>query len=210
VIDVEHPAAGLGPRAGFRRLRLVVALGVIVALAACTSVPADGTAAASGEPAQGAPGNADRARAGSVGGGAGASGGAGVALPDRLGDVKLTVLAYQLPDSLDARGGRELDALLSQLGIDPSEATLHLAVDPRGALAIGRWGLPGRAEDEIRAAWLQATNGTWRETEVDGETMLTGPGPDDSTAWATARDGVFIYVVTQSAATAATAVASTR
>ncbi|HET6380898.1 MAG TPA: hypothetical protein VFH63_07660 [candidate division Zixibacteria bacterium] len=133
-----------------------------------------------------------------------------MSLPDRLGAVKLTLLAYPLPDSLDARGGRELDALLAQLGIDPGEATLHLAVDPRGALAIGRWGFPGRTADEIRAAWMQATNGTWREIEVEGGTMLTGPGPDDSTAWATARDGVFIYVVTQSAATAASALANTR
>jgi hypothetical protein len=131
-------------------------------------------------------------------------------LPTRVGNHDLEQLAFEVPEVLSGDGGREMTAMLDALGLRPSDVSLVLAYARDGALAIGRWELPRKPAADISAAWDHAAGAGWRADELGSEAALTGQGADGRRAWAVARDSVFLYVVSDDAALAATAVAATR
>ena len=151
-----------------------------------------------------APGESAAAANGGVG--EAGDGGAGAAVPTRVGDLELEVVPYQVPEFLDAAGGVELGAMLDTLDLDTSEVSLVIAVDPAGTLAIGLWQLPDRGASAILSAWEGAAGSAWRSDTLAGEAALSGRGPDGSTAWAVARDDVFLYVATDDRSLAEAAV----
>ena len=189
------------PARALAALALVLALGV----AAC-----GGPGSAASSPRPGAGGDAGGAAAGGSGGAASASEDpAGALMPDRVGDLDLEVVSYRVPDVLDAVGGPQLEAMLGTLGLAPADAAVVMAVDRAGLLAIGRWELPGKDAEAILGAWKEAAGSGWESAPLGGEPALTGRGPDGRQAWAVARDGVFVYVVTDDPGLAAEAVAGT-
>ncbi len=134
--------------------------------------------------------------------------GAGVVLPTRIGGVDLTVTTYDGPAEFEGSGADEFRAMLEELGVESRDVSLVMAVDGSGALAIGRWAIPGRNADTILSAWLAATSG-WVVVPLDQLPAATGTGPDGSRGWAAARDGVFIYVVAQDRSLAQAALLAT-
>lgn len=190
-------------------LVLVLALGI----AACGGSGAAGSA--------GGPGPADGAGNGPVesGGPAAGSGGsepgstgvpADTPISSRIASLDLDVVSYQVPDVLAEPDDRQLAAMLRALDLAPAEVSLVIAVDRAGLLAIGRWGMPGRNADAILAAWKEAAGTGWQTVSLGAEPALSGRGPDGSRAWAVAREGVFVYVVTDDPELAEQAVAGTR
>ena len=121
---------------------------------------------------------------------------------EQVGGLDLEVASYEVPDVLDAEGGDELSAMLEALGLQPENVSLVIAVDPAGSLAIGRWELPGSNAGAILSAWDEAAGGDWQSQTLAGEPALSGRGVDGDHAWATARDGVFLYIVTDDRALA--------
>lgn len=193
-------AAGLGLRAWPRR-SLSVAVGVLsLALigVACggpdgsTPPPAgrsaDATALASTSLVEGSP--------------------TGSLAVERMGDLELQVAAYDVPEVLEGEGGEQLAAMLATLGIQPEDVELEIAIDPAGSLAIGRWQLSDRDADEILSAWDEAVDGTWASTTLAGEDALSGRASDGNRAWATARDELFVYIVTDDSELAEAAAAA--
>jgi hypothetical protein len=182
-------------------------------LAACGGSGPSGSAGGSG------PG--DGAGGGPVEGGDSAAGGsapepgstavpADAPIARRIANLDLDVVAYRVPDVLAEPDDRQLAAMLRALDLTPAEVSLVIGVDRAGRLAIGRWGLPGRNADAILAAWSEAAGTAWQTLTLGEERALSGRGPDGSRAWAVARDGVFVYVVTDDPALATQAVAGTR
>lgn len=228
--------AGRGLRASLRPAAFAAFLGLALALmAACDSgasgpasggADARGSAAASGGDAAGGSGDSTDAgdgATGATGDSAGASGGAAAGsgagsgtgvgtavIPDRIGSLELKVVPYRVPSVLDEADGRQLATMLGALDLPPAAVSLVIAVDREGRLAIGRWELPGRGAEQIGDAWREAAGTGWRSAVLAGEAALTGRGPDGSLAWAVARDGVFVYVVTDDQRLAEEAVAGTR
>jgi len=185
------------------RAPFVLVLVLVLGLAACGGSGASGSAPGSG--------------AGDGGGGLGpgsepGSGAqpAGAVIPDRIGNLELEVVSYRVPDGLAGPGGEQLATMLRALDLTPAAVSLVIAVDRAGLLAIGRWELPGKEADAILAAWKDAAGTGWRSATLGGEPALAGRGPDGSQAWAVARDGVFVYVVTDDPPLAEEAVAGTR
>ncbi|MGH2416850.1 MAG: hypothetical protein ACRDFY_00815 [Candidatus Limnocylindria bacterium] len=188
-------AAGLGLRARPRRSLFVAAgaLGLAVIAMACggpagSTPPADGSTPASGSLVEGSP--------------------TGSLAVERIADLDLQVAAYDVPTVLEGEGGELLAAMLATLGLEPNDVELEIAIDPDGSLAIGRWRLPERRADEILSAWDEAVDGAWATATLAGEDALSGRGSDGSRAWATARDGVFVYIVTDDRELAEAAAAS--
>jgi hypothetical protein len=85
---------------------------------------------------------------------------------------------------------------------------LEVAIDPERRLDIGRWRLPDRDAEEILAAWDEAVDGNWTPVKLDGHDALRGRGTDGSNAWVTARDNLFLYIVTNDRSLAEAAAAS--
>lgn len=202
--------AGRGLRASPRlRVRAIADLALVLVL----GVAACGGSGASGS-AQG-PGSGDAAEGGSAAGSDGSTPGSGAdpaaaLIPDRIAGLELEVVSYPVPDRLDEAGGPLLATMLRALDLIPAGVSLVIAVDHAGRLAIGRWELPGRKADAIRAAWKEAAGTGWQSTTLGPESALTGHGPDGSQAWAVARDGVFLYLVTDDPQLAEEAAAATR
>jgi hypothetical protein len=115
---------------------------------------------------------------------------------ERVGDLDMQVSSYDVPDVLEGERGEQLSAMLDAVGLEPADVRLVIAVDPAGSLAIGRWELPGADAGAILSAWDEASGGDWQSDTLAGEAALHGVGPDGSRAWATARDGVFLYIAT--------------
>jgi hypothetical protein len=179
-------AAGRGLRVSSRRSRFIaIAVGLVAAVAACTTSP---------DPS--APPATDGSQAVSDQSGVTSSIPAEAQALEHVGGLDLQVAAYDVPDVLDAEGGAELGAMLDNLGLQPADVGLVIAVDPADSLAIGRWELPGRDAGSILAAWDDAAGGDWEPETIAGQPALSGHGADGSLAWATARDGVFLYIVT--------------
>jgi hypothetical protein len=180
-------AAGLGLRASPRRSLCLVAAGaaLIAAVAAC-STSADGSRPPAADTSLVLPNPS----------------GVAATIPaeaqglQHVGGLDLQVASYDVPDVLDAEGGAELAAMLNTLGLRPTDVGLVIAVDPGGGLAIGRWELPDRDAGAILAAWGDAAGGDWDSETIAGRPALSGHGADGSLAWATAADGVFLYIVT--------------
>jgi hypothetical protein len=203
VTDLPVSGTGRGLRA-LPRLLLAAGLGLVL-LSACSSTHPDASAPSANGASPGQAGVTGTERPSQVDGGV-----AGAVLPTRIGELELQVGGFSVPESLDGTGGEELRAMLDDLGLTPLDISLVVAVDAARTLAIGRWGLPGRASDSILSAWLGAAGGTWSRTRVGRVDALGGPGPDGSRAWATAADGVFVYVVTDDRSLAEAALAATR
>jgi hypothetical protein len=187
---------------------------LVVVLAACGGSGGSGAAPGSG-PADRAGGGSAAAGGGSAAPGGGSEPGSAVdparaLLPDRIGTVELEAVTYRLPDALDDAGGPQLAAMLGALGLTLADVTLVIAVDRAGLLAIGRWELPGKEAGAILAAWKSAAGPGWQPATLAGEPAIAGRGPDGKQAWAVARDGVFVYVVTEEPQLAEEAVAGTR
>ena len=127
---------------------------------------------------------------------------------ERIADLELQVAAHDVPEVLEGEGGEQLAAMLDTLGLEPNDVKLEIAIDPDGSLAIGRWQLPDRDAGEILSAWDEAVAGAWASATLAGEDALSGRGSDGSRAWATARDGVFVYIVTDDRELAEAAAAS--
>jgi hypothetical protein len=108
----------------------------------------------------------------------------------------MRVTSFDVPDVLGGEGGAQLSTMLETLGLEPADVRLVIAVDPAGSLGIGRWELPGADADAILSAWDDASRGDWQSETLAGEPALFGRGPDGSRAWATARDGIFLYIAT--------------
>lgn len=193
MVLVPLGAARWGLRAPPRRSSRLAAVGLIVAAAlvgcgtptgSTSPAVAGSTVAPSGVVVDsGDPGTSSAASADAIG-------------LERIGGVELQVASYDVPDVLDAAGGDELTSMLETLGLQPADVSLEIAVDPAGSLAIGRWQLPDRDADDILAAWGAAAGSGWRSENLAGQPALSGLGPDGGAAWATARDGVFLYIVT--------------
>ena len=188
---------------GFRALpRHLAAAAVIVCLAGCggnssaSSTAQPGAASPDGSNVAGQPSTLD-------------GGVAGAALPSSVDGVELQVAAIAVPDALDGLGGPELRAMLDALDLQPSDVSLVVAVDRGDRLAIGRWSLPDRSADAILEAWADAAGDGWARLEIGGG-ALAGAGPDGSRAWATAHDGVFVYVVSDERSLAEAALLATR
>lgn len=185
-------AAGSGLLAWPRRCVHPTVIGVIAtALVACggpdgSGSPVDESAVTAGSPAP-------------VTAGATAVSGSSVPAPAglaRIGGLDLEAATYEVADVLDAEGGAELGAMLETLDLEPDEVSFVAAVDPGGRLAIGHWELPGRDAGAIMEAWEAVAPAGWRSATLGGESILSGRSADGSLAWALARDGVFLYVVT--------------
>jgi hypothetical protein len=136
------------------------------------------------------------------------SAGAGAASLDRIGGLELQVSSYAVPDRLEGEGGAQLAAMLEALDLRPQDVLLEVAIDPERRLDIGRWQLPDRDAEEILAAWGQAVGGAWTEESLAGQDALRGRGTDGSHVWVSARDGLFLYIITDDRALAEAAVAS--
>jgi hypothetical protein len=184
---VSFGAAGRGLRVSSRRSLSLAAAGIalVASVAACSSAPDRSTApAAEDSPIVSNP---------SV---------VAATIPaeardlEQVGGLELQVASYDVPDVLDAEGGAELGAMLDSLGLQPTDVGLVIAVDPDGSLAIGRWELPDRDAGAILSAWGGAAAGDWDSETLAGQPALSGRGADGSLAWATARDGIFLYIVT--------------
>lgn len=201
--DLPVSGTGRGLRA-LPRLLLVGGLAIVL-LSACSSTHPDASALPADGASPGQPAADGTQRPSEIDGGV-----AGAVLPTRIGDLELQVGGFSVPESLDSTGGAELRAMLDELDLTPVETSLVVAVDAARTLAIGRWGLPDRAADAILSAWLDAAGGSWSRTRVGRVDALGGPGPDGSRAWATAGDGVFVYVVTDDRSLAEAALAATR
>jgi hypothetical protein len=184
-------AAGWGLRASLRRsLRLPgAALLLAAALVAC------GGPEGSSQPSSAAPGGPD-VTTDSGSGDVSASVPAEARGLERVGDLDMQVASYDVPDVLEGEGGAQLSAMLAALGLEPADVGLVIAVDPAGSLAIGRWELPGANAEAILSAWDEASGGDWQSESLAGAPALYGRGPDGGRAWATARDGVFLYIAT--------------
>ena len=178
--------AGLGLRARPRRCLPLAAIAVALAatLSACggpdVSTPPASGAATSADPSTSSPS------------GTGPLGDPGV---ERIAGLELRVASFAVPEALDAEGGAELAAMLDTLGLQASDVLLEVAIDPEGSLSIGRWQVPGAGADAILAAWEEAVDG-WTTTTLAGRDALMGRGVDGGRAWATASDGLFVYIVT--------------
>lgn len=130
-------------------------------------------------------------------------------LPDRIGGVELEVIEYPVPDALDVVGGPQVSNMLATLGLTTADVTLVMAVDRASLLAIGRWGLPDKDAGAILAAWKGAVGAGWTPATLGGEPALAGRGPDGRQAWAVAREGTFVYIVTDDPSLAEQAVSAT-
>ena len=200
-----NAGAGRGLRASpssVARAPFVLALVLVLGMAACGGSGASGSAPGSGA-GDGGGGSEPGSEPGS-----GAQP-AGAVIPDRIGNLKLEVVSYRVPDGLAGPGGEQLATMLRALDLTPAAVSLVIAVDRAGLLAIGRWELPGKEANAILAAWKDAAGTSWRSATLGGEPALAGRGPDGSQAWAVARDGVFVYVVTDDPPLAEAAVAGT-
>ena len=198
-----NAGAGRGLRASpssVARAPFVLALVLVLGMAACGGSGASGSAPGSGAGDGGGDGLSEP--------GSGAQP-AGAVIPDRIGNLKLEVVSYRVPDGLAGPGGEQLATMLRALDLTPAAVSLVIAVDRAGLLAIGRWELPGKEANAILAAWKDAAGTSWRSATLGGEPALAGRGPDGSQAWAVARDGVFVYVVTDDPPLAEAAVAGT-
>lgn len=209
MIGTANGRTGRGLRASPRaRAQACLGLALLVALAvaACGGSGSPGSAARSE-----ASGAASEDGAGPGSGGAGSGGGAtgGARLPDRVGEIDLEAVSYRVPDALDGVGGPQVAAMLEALDLAPTDVTLAMAVDRDGRLDIGRWELPGREADAILAAWKAAAGSGWQPQTLAGEPALMGRGPDGRQAWVVARDGLFLYIVTDDPNLGAEAVAGT-
>ena len=189
-------AAGWGLRASLRRSlrRSAVAFALVAALAACGGP--NGTSQPTASPT-------DAAVSTDSGGGAvSASVPAEARGLERVGDIRMQVASYDVPDVLEGEGGEQLSAMLAAVGLEPADVRLVIAVDPAGSLAIGRWELPGADAGAILSAWDEASGDEWQADTLAGQPALHGRGPDGGRAWATARDGVFLYIATDEPALA--------
>jgi len=202
VIAGLHAGAGWALR-GSPRASAIAALALVVVL----GVAACGDSGSAGSAPR--PGAGDGSAAGSVGSASDSTDPAGALLPDRVGDVELEVVSYRVPDALDGVGGPQLATMLGTLDLTPADVSFVMAVDRAGLLDIGRWELPGKDADAILVAWKEAVGTGWRSAPLGGEPALAGRGPDGRQAWAVARDGVFVYVVTDDPRLAEEAVAET-
>ena len=181
-------AAGPSFRAWSRRSSLLLACALV--LSACADAAPDGSAGPDGVASlPGATGGVTTPNA--------SAGAAAQSLGlEVIAGIELESATYDVPSVLEQEGGPELAAMLETLGLEPSEVSLLVAVDPGGRLAIGHWELPGADAASILAAWAAAAAGDWEETTLAGLPALAGRGPDGGTAWATAADGVFRYIST--------------
>lgn len=200
--DLPVSGTGRGLRA-LPRFLLVGGLGILVASCGTAHPDDPGLSADGASPGQ--PGIAGTEPLAAIDGGV-----SGAVLPTRIGELELQVASFSIPESLDGAGGEELRAMLDELELRPVDISLVVAVDAARTLAIGRWGLPGRSSEAIRSAWLDAAGESWSYTRIGRVDALGGPSPDGNRAWATAGDGVFVYVVTDDRSLAEAALAATR
>lgn len=204
MIGTATARAGRGLRASSRsRARTILGLALLVALVVAACGNSNAPSSATRSEAGGAPSQ------GSRGPGSGAVAPGGARLPDRVGAIELEAVSYRVPDALGGAGGPQLQAMLEALDLTPAEVTLVMAVDRSGQLDIGRWELPGRDAAAILAAWAAAAGAGWVSATLAEEPALAGRGPDGRRAWAVARDGLFVYVVTDDPDLAAEAIAGT-
>jgi hypothetical protein len=183
-------AAGWGLRASLRRPSRSPAGAFVLALAVAL-------AACGGPNGSSPPTTSDVSTESGAGGGeASASVPAQARGLERIGDLDMQVASYEVPDVLGGEGGAQLSAMLETLGLEPADVSLVIAIDPGGSLAIGRWELPGADAGAILSAWDEASGGGWQTETLAGAPALYGRGPDGGRAWATARDGVFLYIAT--------------
>jgi hypothetical protein len=180
-------AAGLGLRASPRRLVPVAAGVLALAFAAVACAGPDGST-----PPADASATAPRPASGS----ATATTAPGSPTVESIAGLELQVASYPVPEVIEGEGGAELAAMLETLGLRSADVDLEVAIDPAGTLAIGRWHLPGRNADAILSAWDEAVDGAWASETFAGTDALSGRGADGSRAWVTARDGLFLYIVT--------------
>jgi hypothetical protein len=127
---------------------------------------------------------------------------------EQIAGLELQVASYAVPDVLEGEGGARLSAMLEALDLGPEDVLLEIAVDPDRRLDIGRWQLPGRGAGAILAAWDDAIDGEWTQDTLAGQDALRGRGTDGSQAWVTARDGLFLYIITDDPELAEAAAAS--
>ena len=165
-------------------------------LAACVLALALATVACGGPDGSAAPADSSSTAASQSSDGATGTAVAGNPSLERIAGLELQVASYAVPDVLDGEGGARLAGMLETLGLRSSDVALQIAIDPGGSLAIGRWQLPGRDAGAILSAWDEAVDGAWASDTLVGADALSGRDPDGNRAWVTARDGIFLYIVT--------------
>ena len=173
-----------------------VALALALLLAACSSPEGSASpAAASSQDVASTPGGA-------------VIGDPSASVPPRsadlteIGGVELTVVEYSVDDALAAEGGDAISGMLDDLGVEPSDVELSLAVAPGGDPTISDWHIPDASAESILAAWGASAPGDWEADDLAGVPALEGSGVDGSTAWVVAAPNRLLYVRTDDRATA--------
>ena len=119
-----------------------------------------------------------------------------------IGGVELTVVDYSVDDALAAEGGDAIGDMLGDLGVEPSDVELSLAVAPGGDPTISDWHIPDTSAEAILEAWEASAPGDWETDELSGVAALEGSGVDGSNAWVVASQDRLVYVRTDDRATA--------
>ena len=119
-----------------------------------------------------------------------------------IGGVELTVVEYSVDDALAAEGGDAIGAMLDDLGVEPSDVELSLAVAPGGDPTISDWHMPGASAEAILDAWEASAPGAWEADSLSDVPALAGSGVDGSNAWVVASPDRLLYVRTDDRATA--------
>lgn len=111
-----------------------------------------------------------------------------------IGGVELTVVDYSVDDALAAEGGDAIGDMLDDLGIEPSDVELSLAVAPGGEPTISDWHIPDTSAEAILEAWDAAAPGAWEADDLAGVPALVGSGVDGTSAWVVAAPDRLLYV----------------
>ena len=119
-----------------------------------------------------------------------------------IGGVELTVVDYSVDDALAAEGGDAIGNMLGDLGVEPSDVELSLAVAPGGDPTISDWHIPDTSAEAILEAWGASAPGDWESDDLAGVPALAGSGVDESSAWVIASQDRLLYVRTDDRATA--------
>lgn len=119
-----------------------------------------------------------------------------------IGGVELTVVDYSVDDALAAEGGDAIGDMLGDLGVEPSDVELSLAVAPGGDPTISDWHIPDTSAEAILEAWEASAPGVWDADSLSGVPALEGSGVDGSNAWVIASQDRLLYVRADDRATA--------